>query len=610
MDSSVITIKDIYVGKPDAKDEINFDNFADFIGSYVIPDTYNINGLLNGNNCFITGYKGTGKTALLFYMEYLVKKDFPYACTSFVFFKEGFTEIQKQELEGFSKRISSYVAFDESVVIDNLDFEYIWRWIFYKRIISDNELNSENLFVQDENWLRFKSIMDRVKAPKDSLKNIIPSKIKVGATICDTTTNTELSPEFEVDFNEKKNNKNYSKFIELIDKAEECFCQTTRTDIPYYIFVDELEAYYGEEQIFKRDLKFIRDLIFSVKRLNEVFNRIGGTTKVICSVRTEIINAISRFIISKEMNKVVNGFEVPIIWNYGNTTSYQHPIIQVLLKRIMITYGETQDDYKSTYNKWFPEPIHEIEPASYILNNGWNKPRDIVRLISAAQSSIKRNETAFNQSVFNALLKKYSEDSLIEIREELRALYTSEELEIIITCFTGYKTTFSYNKLKERIDKYFSGSVLQNKLNPILQDLYRLGFIGNYLPASHTYRWQHKGDNGLIISEEWRMMIHYALHSALSLNARQNYGLSKYSDPEIGDMVNLKVTKILPCMVLGEFQYKGRKYDGFIHISRLDMGYVKNIYSVVKADDEFYAQVNGYNEEHADWELVLDYPKE
>lgn len=611
MENKAITIKDIYTGRPDAKDEINFDGLGGFVNSYVIPDSYDIDGLLFGNNYFITGYKGTGKTALLFYLEYLVKNKEPHACTSFIFFKDGFTETQKQQLEGYSKRIASFVAFEESIVIDNIDFEHIWRWLFFKRIISDNEEYSDNLFVDNENWQKFKSTIDRIKAPTDKIKNIITQKIKIGATIKDTISSNEIAPEFEVDFANNHNN-NYSKFVQLIDSAESLLCKVTRTDTPYYIFVDELEAYYGDESIFKRDLRFIRDLIFTVKRMNEIFIQLGEKTKVICSARTEIINAISRFVISKEMNKVINGFEVPIIWNYATTSSFQHPIIQVLLKRIAITMNTDAEDAdnKAIYNQWFPEQIHGIEPASYILNNSWYKPRDIVRLIASAQNSIKKNNISFTQSVFDSMRKKYSEDSLIEIREELRALYTSEEIEIIISCFTGYKTVFSYNKLKERIQNYFSKTLLDEKLNTVLQDLYRLGFLGNFLPASQSYRWQHKGDNSLIISDEWRMIIHYALHSALSLNSRQNYALTKYDEPEKGDMVKAKVVKLLKHFVLVEFMYKDNLYDGYIHISNLGMGYVRNIFNSVKIDEEYYAQIVKYNQAHSNWELKLDFEEE
>ena len=134
--------------------------------------------------------------------------------------------------------------------------------------------------------------------------------------------------------------------------------------------------------------------------------------------------------------------------------------------------------------------------------------------------------------------------------------------------------------------------------------------MGNFLPASQSYRWQHKGDNSLIISDEWRMIIHYALHSALSLNSRQNYALTKYDEPEKGDMVKAKVVKLLKHFVLVEFMYKDNLYDGYIHISNLGMGYVRNIFNSVKIDEEYYAQIVKYNQAHSNWELKLDFEEE
>lgn len=171
----------------------------------------------------------------------------------------------------------------------------------------------------------------------------------------------------------KVQSENYRKFVELIDEAESMLSYVTKTDIPYYILVDELEAYYGDSQIFKRDLFMIRDLIFTVKRFNTVFSRseMKGI-KVICSVRSEIINAISRFIVTKEVNKVVSGFSVPLNWNYANSSSYAHPIIQIILKRIFLC--DQQTEYKSLeiYRRWFPEQIHISEFAKrddkYIKN--------------------------------------------------------------------------------------------------------------------------------------------------------------------------------------------------------------------------------------------------
>lgn len=603
-----VTIKDIYVGKPDAKDEIDFDGVEGFINSVVIPETFDIESLLKKDACFITGYKGTGKTALLFYLEYLIKQEAPFACCSFILFKDEFTETKKQELEGYAKRILSSITVGNGTLLHNTDFEHIWRWLFFKRIVSDNEEYSDNLFVDNDEWATFKNIIDKINAPVDKKRSIIPNKLSVSVPYKDPSTFAEISPTLEVDF-DKTDNNNYLQFVSLLDEAEKALAKTTRTDTPYYIFVDELEAYYGDELIFKRDLCFIRDLIFTVKKLNSILKMLGQKTKIICSARTEIINSINRFIVSKEINKVTGGFEVPLIWNYSNTTSYQHPIIQVLLKRIHMCEKNTDLNYKEIYNRWFPEKIIGIEAANYILNNAWNKPRDIVRLISSAQNTIKCNETVFNQSVFEAVRRKYSAESLSEIKEEMRALYSTEEIESIISCFVGYKIIFSAKQLKERLKEYYPDSILNQNFNAVIRDLYRLGFLGNYLPVSATYRWQHKGDEDAIISDEWRFIIHYALHSALSLSSRQDHSLSKASDPETGDLVNCIITGANHSFAFVEFERFGKVYRGVIYVKNLNMGYVHDVRGVVNVGDDFDAQILTYNEHHKTWELTLDFKK-
>lgn len=72
---SEIKIRDLYTGKPDAKDEINFEGLEEFIKTFVVADHFQLDSLLYGNNCFITGFKGTGKTALLFYLDNKLKDE-------------------------------------------------------------------------------------------------------------------------------------------------------------------------------------------------------------------------------------------------------------------------------------------------------------------------------------------------------------------------------------------------------------------------------------------------------------------------------------------------------------------------------------------------------
>ena len=603
-----LKIKDIYAGKPDAKDEIDFGGLEEFIKTYVVAEHFNVESLISGTNCFITGFKGTGKTALLFYLDSRFKEIDESTCSSFIFFKEEFTDTKRSELESIARRILSSISVEKNALVDNQEFEYIWRWLLFKRIVSDNEEYNRGLFIDDENWEKFENVIGKIKSPNNKRKFIIPKKIKMAVPYVEPSTQSVITPEVEVDL-QNTSDDNYLKFMEVIDEAERLLMNATRTDIPYYIFVDELEAYYGNISVFKRDLCLIRDLIFTVKRFNSNFSTINmKCTKIICSVRSEILTAISRFIVTKELNKVTAGFAVPLMWNYSNTSSYMHPIIQILLKRIAVCEGCVNPDYKKVYERWLPENIHGIEPANYILNNSWCKPRDIVRLITTVQNSIYNSSKAFTQSVFDSIVKTYSEDSLIEIKEELRALYDTDQIDTIINCFMGYKTTFSVSQLKQRIKTYFQGSILEAHFTQVIDDLYRLGFLGNFLPVSKTYRWQHKGDSRVILSEEWRLVVHYALHGALSLGGQQNYGLNRGELPEAGDVAQAIVKKIIKSFAIVEFRHYGKVYCGSIHISeftKFGYGYIPNLKSITQVGDEYKVVLKEYNKQRESWKVEI-----
>lgn len=605
---SNVCIKDLYVGKPDAKDEIYFEGQDEFIKTFVVAEHFQIDSLLHGSNCFITGFKGTGKTSLLFYLDNKLKEEDPSACSSFVFFKEEYTDAKRDELQALSSRMLSSISVEPGALLGGKDFEYIWRWLFLKRVVSDNEEYTRNLFVDNENWQKFEKKMAQIHAPHNKKKSIVPEKIKVAMPYKDPSTQTEIAPELEVDLSNNQD-KNYHQFMALIDEAEQLLVSATKTDIPYYIFIDELEAYYGERQVFERDLALIRDLIFTVKRFNTMFAKNGMRhIKFVCSVRSEILNAISRFIVTKEINKVTAGFSVPLTWLYTNTSSHAHPIIQILLKRMAVCENKETYDYKDIYNRWFPEKIHNIEPASYILNNSWCKPRDMVRLLSSAQTSLQNKSETFTQAVFDGLNRTYSEESLDEIKEELRALYDPEQMDEIINCFMGYKTTFSVKQLRERVTNYFHGSVLDTNFNQVIEDLYRLGFLGNFMPVSKTYRWQHKGNGRVILTDEWRLFIHYALHSALSIGAQLNYGMNRGRAPEVGDVVKATVKKVIRDFALVEFKLGGEVYAGCIHISQFGnqgYGFIRNLSTVVHEGEEFRSVLAEYNEQHENWRLNI-----
>ena len=243
-----------------------------------------------------------------------------------------------------------------------------------------------------------------------------------------------------------------------------------------------------------------------------------------------------------------------------------------------------------------------------ILNNTWCKPRDIVRLITSAQNSLQNNSTAFTLAVFNSAMKSYSEESLQEIKEELRALYTPEQIDTIIVCFTGFRTSFSIKDLQARIHTYFPESILETHFIQVLNDLYRLGFIGNFLPAGKVYHWQHKGDPRLIMTDDWRICIHYALHLALSLGSRNDFGLTRGKEPQTGDFITATITRVGSKFALASFTLYGNEYEGIIYLKEFGNyfdRYIPCLYKTVKIGDTYHASLTRYNEKYSNWNLQL-----
>ncbi|EGT3619520.1 MULTISPECIES: P-loop ATPase, Sll1717 family [Clostridium] len=611
----MLTVKDIYIGKPDAKDEIISQKSDEFLESFVIPPNFDFEKLISGDEIFINGYKGTGKTALLLYLNAKCKENDILTCSSFILFKSDYGNVQKLELENISKNIIKTIGIDKETLIKETDFEYIWRWIIFKQIIDDNNENNGAIFVEDNNWNEFKKIIDSILSEKSSKGFFrMPNKVKMGLgyTFNNINANSTIKPEVLLDFDKNENINEYSQFIKLLDKATKIFYTLKRTEIPYYIFVDELEAFYAEASVLQRDLTMIRDLIITVKNVNSLFIESNfKNTKIICSIRTEIVNSIMKFVPSKEINKIISGYECPLVWNYSNTNSYTHPIFEIWLKRIELSENRNNITFKNKkeiYEKWFCSEVDEVPTVTYILNNTWNKPRDIVRFLNSTKNTLFSNRDVYSPGIFHASIQEYSQESLKEIKEELNALYTPNELEIMFMCLTGYKPYFSYEELLERISKYFNESFLKSNIVSVLNDLYRVGIIGNKSKSSGQYRWQHKSNDGIIFDEEWDICVHKALWKSLSLSEKHGRVAKIIEENNKKDLYGTRVKCVVEKVVLGfaivTFEINDEKLYGSIHISELSYKYIKNIFDFIKIGDVLEARVLNYNKKHLKWVLT------
>lgn len=612
-------IRDIYAGKPDAGDEIQEKGYENFAGYFIQPSGVNIEGLASsvyGTPIFIIGDKGTGKTALLHYLEHLVHDNDPCVCTSFISIRKDFDAVVLNKFDKIGKAISTSLSIDSSVasVGDDVecDFTYIWRWQLYQRIIDDNEQFNGGLFIADKLWTEFVNTVKKVDATIGKNSMHIPAEIKIFATT--NYQNGTISPGVSITPIDVSNKnftraKTYESFVAIIKKADSLFSSLTRTDTSYYVFIDELEAYRNDDSLFFRDLRLIRDLMFTVKQMNGV---LGTGTKLICSVRQEIINAINRFINPYQLQKITQGYDERLVWKYPNTNSFSHPIMEILLKRILEAENRqsiTKKSREEIIEKWFAKEINDRHICTFILDKTWHKPRDIVRLLLSAQSTRAREYGCFNQHAFETFMPVYSTQCLDELREEMRALYNNREIEEIIRCLQGYKTTFTMEEISARARKIAPGSVIADDTGRVLDDLYRIGIIGNHLDGGRSDQWAHKEQYRIILESPWKMIIHPALYSELSISGRTNKIASspqravpseKFPAKKIYSVI---VRDIRPRYIRVEFEKDGLPANGFISFQSLGItGVVEGeIGQYLKKGDVLLAKIKHYHAGFDDW---------
>ncbi len=615
----MLKLKDIYSGLPDAKDEYAYESFDTIKKCFVSPPNFDIEEIIEGKKCFIRGYKGTGKTALLYYIANHMLEEDPNSCISFILFK-NFDTSQKEKIENIATSINKPKEFSLEVPngydISADGYIYIWKWILLEQILRDNEENNNGLFVENADYDRFVKTLkiisyDRIY--KQPFK--FPASITFACGVNIPPYDVTIKPEMKLSFgNFNRNKKIFEIFKNVVDDSLTALSKCKRTDIPYYILLDELEAFYQKEEIFKRDLFLLRDLIFTVKDFNLIFTQSNfRKTKLICCIRTEIVTAINKYIPTYEINKITNGFEYPLLWNYSNNNNINHPIFQVLLKRIeyseLKTNGAILSD-EDTYHKWFEPEIDGISSIEMFLNQTWNKPRDVVRFLLAVQSSLSASSEKFTKQVFNDSMDEYSKKSLEELKEELNASYSKEQIDEIFIWLNGFRTIFTLKELKERIEKYFPTSSLKNDIVTVLKSLFRVGVIGNYSKITQNYLWKHRGNEDPVFDDEWLFYVHRGLFKALSINTKTNFKKYLYSNKKevrVGEIFECLITKVLPKCILVSFNDNYTNYKGFIPISEIaDMFITKEYMSENFIEGEtLVARLIEFDEIHSNWKMSL-----
>lgn len=434
---TTIQLKDLTIGKTDAKNEL-IDNTPEqkelFVKNFLVPDNVNITDFTSGRKFYILGFKGIGKTALLHYIEIMIKSQNPNCASSFVLFK---SEIDEDDLKKMGAASNSVVV-EKNTNTDNDFPKYLkpWKWFIHRQIAwrAQQELKKGNpIFINDKNWELYNKCVSSLDSHEPKWWQSLFPRVKKGNVKVECKTDF-VNASVGLDLEWENKEEGLVKFNNLVDLADELFDKLTPTGSNLYLFIDELELSYTSKRQFIRDVQIIKDLILTVYRFNSNFKRSGLPIKIICAVRSEVRHAIGAY--GNEINKPLHDFGVVLKWQQSGGNASDHPLIKMINKRINTSeqaLGVPTSSQEQIWDKYFPKYVMNQDTKEYILRRTWLRPRDIIRMLNLAKDQFPEEES-FTHQIFDAINKEYSSQSWEEMAEELSANYSSEEIDGIKKC--------------------------------------------------------------------------------------------------------------------------------------------------------------------------------
>jgi hypothetical protein len=509
----MLRLKDIYLGNIDAKNELlanSPDQRARFVAAFVRPPNLTIEEFVNREKYFVLGLKGTGKTALLRYIS-ISLEEVDKAYSAFVLFKSDIDEETRSE---FGKTARLLFASANAESFEGTDFEAIWRWFIYRKIVESVDLVDASPFHGTAQWESFKALVrsEAMRTKETGLMRLVPKLTKGQIEI-------SKNPKLSLDLDWDSSGVARMKFIDLVRKADAIFNDLSPDSYRLNIFFDELELNYTADSQFERDVRMLRDLIVSIEKINGICKAKGFNLCLYAAIRSEVLNAVAA--LGKEINKPLADFGTEILWNRPGHDASRQPLIYIIEQRLANARAENNMKPLNSANLWgqyFPAQIEQMAPQRYILHHTWYRPRDVVRLLRAATEQFP-SEQIFTVNVFETIRKKYSAACWVEVTEELKAKYSSIGIEGIKQILQGIRPPVTPQFLDDRIATLRKGSTEVDHLakkastKTLVADLYRLGVLGN----SHQgkLRFSFRGDDDVVPDQ--KLIVHNALRSYLSI---------------------------------------------------------------------------------------------
>ncbi len=517
-----LLIKDIQFGKTDAYNELQEYGKKMFRKSFLEYDKYEINNFLQGKSYFICGDKGTGKTALLKYLECILSDDHENLVIP-IRFKTEFDDDDKKAFKVVSTKNIKQEIIDNTDIGNYGDCVLLWQAYLINKILCCSDDGEYSLFEESKELSDIKKLLKSVYTENKNrlMPHITGGKAKVNASLL---KGIDAELELEIDFNQNNQDVDFTKLSKLVLNL---FSKLNYDKNPVYVIIDELELSVKSKEDNARDIILVRDLVIAVDRLNSICKKKYYDIHIMASIRNEVINSVESY--GYEINKSIEDFGININWYQKNGDYKESPLLKLIENKIIASeekHGIT--NHTDLWQKYFPISINNIEIRRYILRYTWFRPRDLIRMLKAVQTEAN-DAYRITPEMFECAMQLYAERSWNEIAEELRLTYDDTDIKAIKKILTNIEVPFTFDYLVDKSNQlakiydYVDSFSTKYKLIDVLEKLFDWGVIGN---SGQQMVFKFLGY--LDFSPTEKMIIHTPLRSFFGVKSRENLKLDIY----------------------------------------------------------------------------------
>ena len=470
----------IDLGRNDAK--------FDHLDRYFL-DTGVVDRIYSRDRSIIIGRKGTGKTAIAYYINSQCSGD--YSRFSNIL---SFKDIPVALLEQFK---------DIEHKLSNR-FVLLWRYIFLieitKLLLKDNSVTSSEIeplktFID----LNFPTLK---RSPREYLKATIESKFKVDFQVVGAERTRKIE-------------EGAVNLLSFVESLEEMLLRLVPLANTFLVFADELDDIYENTADY---YNIVTAMFKAGMDLNARFNKAHKKVNIVMLLRSDIYENIQY----SDKNKWSDMTEHLSWMPRPNTNFFEIQLFRLINLRLgaSLKYEVRADeDYWQIVFSHRPV-VGQVRAFDYILTRTFFRPRDIIQFTKQALTTAVDEGT---KTVTPTMIRKCEYDYSTWFRDEL-----GDELRTrvptIDAVFDALKRHRGATFLAQDINSYLQRSGVVNSkwtTTEILRQLYNFSVIGMFETQTSTSPVFKYKNPRLEFRPKTRLSIHYGLRPALEMVSRR-----------------------------------------------------------------------------------------